>query len=870
MSDNDTTSTRTRKPLGLKRSVDAGEVKQTFSHGRTNKVVVEVKRRRVLTRPGEEQAAPAPEPTPAPAPAPTPAPTPAPVQAARPAPPPRRPASSDETPQERVARLQREAEEDRLRSGEEARRREEEEKQRAIEEDRRRVEESRRAEEAEKARTVEEQAPAEPAAAEQPAVAEQAAPAEAEPEAPAAETTDATGEAAAPAPRRFTPVARPELKKPEKKREERGKVPQQPPAPGRVADREDKRRGGKLTVNRALNEDEGARARSLAALKRAREKERRAQLGGKSKPREKQVRDVIVPEAITVQELANRMAEKGADLVKVLFNMDMMVTVNQTIDADTAELLVEEFGHNIIRVSESDVDINSIGDVDAEETLKTRPPVVTIMGHVDHGKTSLLDALRGTDVVKGEAGGITQHIGAYQITTKDKQKITVLDTPGHEAFSQMRARGANVTDIVVLVVAANDGIMPQTIEAINHTKAAGVPMIVAINKVDRDDANPQRVRERLLEHEIVVEKMSGDVQDVEVSAKTGQGLDQLIDAINLQAELLDLKANPDRDAEATVIEAQLDKGRGPVATVLVNRGTLKRGDTFVVGTQSGRVRALVDDKGKQVKEAGPSMAVEVLGLGGVPNAGDLLSVVENEQRAREVAEYRQEKATEKRTATAPANLDTMFAGLNSSLIEFPLVVKGDVQGSVEAIVNALHNLSNDEIKVRVLQSGVGAITESDVTLAAASKAPIIGFNVRPNANARQLIARDRVEMKYYDVIYQLTEEIAKEMAGELGPLRIENVVGRAEVRQVFPAGKRDKAAGLLVVEGAIRKGLHARLTRNDVIVSATTIASLRRFKDDVDEVRTGLECGVVLADTNDIKPGDQLEVFEVEERERTL
>ncbi len=870
MSDNDTTSTRTRKPLGLKRSVDAGEVKQTFSHGRTNKVAVEVKRRRKLTRPGEEQAAPVE--APAPAPTPTPAPAPAPVQAARPAPAPRRPSPTDETPQERVARLQREAEEDRLRLAEEARRREEEERLRALEEERRRAEENRRAEEeAEKARTAaEEQVAAEPAVVEQPVPAEEPAPASADAE--AAASTESTGERAAPAPRRFTPVARPEPKKPEKKREERGKVPQQQqPAPaGRVADRNDKRRGGKLTVNRALNEDEGARARSLAALKRAREKERRAQLGGKSKPREKQVRDVIVPEAITVQELANRMAEKGADLVKALFNMGMMVTVNQTIDQDTAELLVEEFGHNIQRVSESDVDIDTTEDVDPEETLKTRPPVVTIMGHVDHGKTSLLDALRGTDVVKGEAGGITQHIGAYQITTKDKQKITVLDTPGHEAFTQMRARGANVTDIVVLVVAADDGIMPQTIEAINHTKAAGVPMIVAINKVDKPEANPQRIRERLLEHEVVVEKMSGDVQDVEVSAKTGHGLDQLIDAINLQAELLDLKANPDRDAEATVIEAQLDKGRGPVATVLVNRGTLKRGDTFVVGTQSGRVRALVDDKGKQIKEAGPSMPVEVLGLGGVPNAGDQLTVVENEQRAREVAEYRQEKATQKRTAMAPANLDAMFAGLKSDVIEFPLVVKGDVQGSVEAIVNALHNLSNDEIKVRVLHSGVGAITESDVTLAAASKAPIIGFNVRPNAKARQLIERDKVRMMYHDVIYSLTEEIAKEMAGELGPLRIENVVGRAQVKQVFPAGKRDKAAGLLVLEGAIRKGLHARLTRNDVIVSATTIASLRRFKDDVDEVRTGLECGVVLADTNDIKAGDHLEVFEVTEQERTL
>jgi translation initiation factor IF-2 len=592
--------------------------------------------------------------------------------------------------------------------------------------------------------------------------------------------------------------------------------------------------------------------------------------GGLSKPREKQVRDVVVPEAITVGELANRMAEKGADLVKSLFNMGMMVTVNQTIDQDTAELLVEEFGHNITRVSASDVDIDNSTDEDPIETRQPRPPVITIMGHVDHGKTSLLDALRGTDVVKGEAGGITQHIGAYQITTKDKQKLTFLDTPGHAAFSEMRARGANVTDIVILVVAADDGIMPQTIEAISHTKAAGVPMIVAINKCDKPEANPQKVRERLLEHEVVVEAMSGDVQDVELSAKTGDGLDKLLEAIGLQAELLELKARSDRDAEATVIEAQLDKGRGPVATVLVTRGTLRRGDNFVVGTQSGRVRALVDDKGQQIKEAGPSMPVEVLGLGGVPSAGDTFTVVDSEQRAREVAKYRQEKANEKRTTLAPTNFDTMFNNLASNVIEYPVVVKADVQGSVEAIVNALHNLSNDEIKVRVLHAGVGAITESDVTLAAASKAPLIGFNVRPNAKARELVKRDEVRMMYYDVIYHLTEQVAKEMAGELGPERIETVVGRAEVKQVFPAGKKDKAAGLLVLEGVIRKGLHARLTREDVIVSATTIASLRRFKDDVDEVRAGLECGVVLEDTNDIKPGDNLEVFSVEERERTL
>ncbi|MFM7404255.1 MAG: translation initiation factor IF-2 [Erythrobacter sp.] len=845
MSD-DNDNQRIRKPLGLKRSVDAGEVKQTFSHGRTNKVVVEVKRRRVLGKPGEAAPPPAPEPV---AEAPRPAPTPPPQ------PKPARPAPAGETPQERVKRLQLEAEEERLRLAEEARKREDAEAREREDEERRRTEENRRAEEeAERQR-------AEVADAQEGDAAVSAATTEPAPtgDAPVAKPD------ASPSARRFTPVERPEPKRPAevkgKKKDDKRAAP--------LDAGKDNRRSGKLTVTRALNEDEGRRARSLAALKRAREKERRGQ-GGPAKPREKQVRDVVVPEAITVGELANRMAEKGADLVKALFNMGMMVTVNQTIDQDTAELLVEEFGHNITRVSASDVDIDSSADEDPIETQKVRPPVVTIMGHVDHGKTSLLDALRGTDVVKGEAGGITQHIGAYQITTKAKDKITFLDTPGHAAFTEMRMRGANVTDIVILVVAGDDGLMPQTVEAINHTKAAGVPMIVAITKSDKPEFNPQKIRERLLEHEIVVEAMSGDVQDVEVSAKSGAGLDQLIEAIGLQAELLDLRARPDRDAEATVIEAQLDKGRGPVATVLVTRGTLKRGDNFVVGTQSGRVRAIVDDKGQQLKEAGPSMPVEVLGLGGVPSAGDNLTVVENEQRAREVAKYRQELATEKRTALAPTNFDTMFNNLASNVIEYPVVVKADVQGSVEAIVNALHNLSNDEIKVRVLNAGVGAITESDVLLAAASKAPIIGFNVRPNAKARDLVKRDGVRMMYYDVIYHLTDAVAKEMAGELGPERIETVVGRAEVKQVFPAGKKDKAAGLLVLEGAIRKGLFARLTRADVIVSATKIASLRRFKDDVDEVRAGLECGVVLEDTNDIKPGDNLEVFSVEERERTL
>ena len=840
MTDSNDKPTLGRKPLGLKRSVEAGEVKQTFSHGRTNKVVVEVKRRKLIGKPGEAAPVAAPEPI-----APPP-----PVAAPKPAAP--RPAASDETPQERVARLQREAEEARMQLLEEQTRREQEERQRAAEDERRRAEENRKAEAeaSSQAAAPAASAPADPAPEAAVAAVEQD-----EDEAPRAE--------AAPAPRRFTPVAAPKRPEPAAKK---------PAHPTRDRKGGDERRGGKLTVTRALNEDEGARARSLAALKRAREKERRAHFAGSSQPREKQVRDVVVPEAITVQELANRMAEKGADLVKALFKMGMMVTVNQTIDQDTAELLVEEFGHNITRVSESDVDIDVAADVDPEESLKPRPPVVTIMGHVDHGKTSLLDALRGTDVVKGEAGGITQHIGAYQIKTKGGELITFLDTPGHEAFTEMRMRGANVTDIVILVVAGDDGLMPQTIEAINHTKAAGVPMIVAINKVDKPEANPQRIRERLLEHEIVVEEMGGDVQNVEISAKTGHNLDKLIEAITLQAEIMELTANPDRPAEAVVIESKLDKGRGPVATVLVRRGTMKTGDIFVVGTESGRVRAMIDDKGQQVKAAPPSMPVEVLGLGGVPSAGDTLTVVESEARAREVATYRSEQATLKRTAMAPASLDTMFSALEdkAKTIEYPVVVKADVHGSAEAIVNALNKLSNDEIRVRILHSGVGAITESDVTLASASDAPIIGFNVRPNAKAREVAAQRQVRLKYFDVIYHLTEDIAKEMAGELSPEVIETVVGRAEIREIFPAGKKDKAAGLLVVEGFIRKGLHARVTRDDVIVSKTTIASLRRFKDDVAEVRAGLECGVVLEGTNDIKAGDILETFEVEERARTL
>ena len=822
-----------RPPLGLKRTVETGKVKQSFSHGRSNTVVVEVKKRRILGRPGE--AAPEAPKTPVPA-----AEASKPAAPAKPAPAaPKRSATDDITARKEMQeRLLREAEEARMTALEEARRRDDRVKVEQTEEEKRRAEENRRSEEEAVQRAEEESADAARRAAEEP---EQAV--------------------AQPTP----PVPDEEEQRP-RHHAAPGHAPKrhEPARPGRG--REDRRHAGKLTVTRALSGEDDSRARSLAALRRAREKEKRHHQ--EAGPAQKQVRDVDVPEAITVQELAKRMGERGADLVKALFKMGTPVTITETIDQDTAELLIEEFGHRINRVSESDIDIQTETDVDPEDTLKPRPPVVTIMGHVDHGKTSLLDAIRGANVVSGEAGGITQHIGAYQVG--DKSKITFLDTPGHEAFTEMRARGANVTDIVVLVVAADDGLKPQTIEAINHTKAAGVPMIVAINKIDKDGANPQKVREELLQHEIIVEQMGGEVQDVEVSALKKTNLDGLLEAINLQAEILELKANPDRAAEGTVVEAKLDKGRGPLATVLVQRGTLRVGDVFVAGASSGKVRAMIDDQGRQVNEAGPSFPVEVLGLSAVPSAGDPFTVVENEARAREVASYRQGVLDRKRTTAAPVSLENMFATHASTIAEVPLVIKADVQGSTEAIVNALNRLSTDEVRVRILNSGVGAITESDVTLASASGAPIIGFNVRPNAKAREVAQRNQVEFRYYDVIYHLTDWVKGAMAGELGPEIIETVVGRAKVQEVFPAGKKDKAAGLLVLEGVIRKGLNARLTREDVIVSKTTISSLRRFKDDVSEVVSGLECGVLLADTNDIKAGDSLEVFEVEERARTL
>ncbi len=630
------------------------------------------------------------------------------------------------------------------------------------------------------------------------------------------------------------------------------------------------RRSGKLTLNQALA-GEGGRPRSMAAMKRKQERARQKAMG--QQDREKQVRDVQVPETIVVQELANRMAERVGAVVKALMNMGLMVTQNQTIDADTAEVIVEEFGHKMVRVSDADVEqvIDSVKDKD--EDLETRPAVITIMGHVDHGKTSLLDAIRKTNVVSGEAGGITQHIGAYQVTTEQGAVLTFLDTPGHAAFTSMRARGAQVTDIVVLVVAADDAVMPQTIEAINHAKAAGVPMIVAINKVDKPSARPDKVRTDLLQHEVVVEKMSGDVQDVEVSAVTGQGLDELLEAIALQAEILELRSNPNRPALGAVIEAKLDVGRGPVATVLVQNGTLKQGDIFVVGEQWGKVRALMNDKGERIAEAGPSVPVEVLGLNGTPEAGDVLNVVETEAQAREIASYREQAAKDKRAAAGAATtLEQLMAKAKADkdVSELALVVKADVQGSAEAIVQALDKIGNDEVRVRVLHSGVGAITESDIGLAEASGAPVIGFNVRANASARNAANQKGVEIRYYSVIYDLVDDVKAAASGLLKAEVRETFIGYAEIKEVFKVSGVGKVAGCLVTEGVARRSAGVRLLRDNVVVHEGTLKTLKRFKDEVAEVPSGQECGMAFENYEDIRPGDVIEIFTRETVERTL
>jgi len=831
MSDNDG-----KKTLGLRGGGRSGQVKQSFSHGRTKNVVVETKRKRVVVpKPGATSG----------------------TGAASPAAgdPKKRPAGiSDAEMERRMKALKvaksREAEEsekraaqekaredDRRRRREEAEAKEREERERSDALKAKAAEDDRKKQESTDTKTR-----AKPQPAQDPAVAQ------------AAEQRGTSKPASG-----------------ARKKDDRSGANDRQNRNTKGGGRDDARRSGKLTLNQALRGGDG-RQRSVASMRRKQERARQKAMG-EQVDREKIVRDVQVPEAIMVSELANRMAERVADVVKALMNMGMMVTQNQTIDADTAELIIEEFGHKIVRVSDSDVEdvIDTVEDED--DDLVARAPIITIMGHVDHGKTSLLDAIRSTKVTAGEAGGITQHIGAYQVSTDDGTALSFLDTPGHAAFTSMRARGAQVTDIVVLVVAADDSVMPQTVEAINNAKAAEVPMIVAINKCDKPEANPDQVRNELLQHEVIVEKMSGEVQDVEVSAVTGAGLDQLLEAIALQAEILELKANPDRAASGAVIEAQLDVGRGPVATVLVQNGTLKTGDIFVVGEQWGKVRALVDDHGDRIKEAGPSVPVEVLGLNGTPEAGDVLNVVETEAQAREIAEYREKAAKDKRAAAGAATtLEQMMAKAKADkdVDELPILVKADVQGSVEAIIQAMDKIGNDEVRVRVLHNGVGAITESDIGLAEASGAPVIGFNVRANTPARDSANQKGVEIRYYSVIYDLVDDVKAAASGLLSAEVREKFIGYAEIKEVFKVSGVGKVAGCLVTEGVARRSAGVRLLRDSVVIHEGTLKTLKRFKDEVSEVQSGQECGMAFENYEDVRPADVIEIFEREEIERTL
>jgi len=650
------------------------------------------------------------------------------------------------------------------------------------------------------------------------------------------------------------------------------------PPPRRAPVSVDRRRGGKLTVTQALSADEegGGRHRSVASMRRRQERERRQAM--QKQEQVKVTRDVIVPEVITVQELAVRMAERGVDVIKTLMKLGVMATITQSIDADTAELVATEFGHRVKRVAESDVEANLSLIEDTPEKMLPRPPVITVMGHVDHGKTSLLDALRSTDVVGGEAGGITQHIGAYQVILPMPMhgfdRITFIDTPGHAAFTEMRARGANVTDIVILVVAADDGIMPQTIEAIRHAKAAKAPIVVAINKCDLPGANPDRVRQELLQYDLQVEEMGGDVLSVEISAKKRVGLDKLQDAILLQAEMLDLKANPDRPAEGAVIEAKLEKGRGSVATVLVQRGTIRVGDIFVAGTEWGRVRALINDRGTNSASAGPAMPIEVIGLNGTPVAGDELMVVPSESRAREITEFRQRRRREiQAAATKRSTLEQMMQNIKEGEAkEFPILIKGDVHGSVEALRTALIKLSEDntEVKVNVLDAAVGAITESDVTLANASKGLIVGFNVRANPQAREMAKRDGIEIRYYSIIYNVIDDVKAILTGMLAPELREKFLGNVMIQQVFNITKVGKVAGCKVTEGIVKRGAKVRLLRDNVVIFEGSLKTLKRMKDEVKEVREGYECGMALENYDNIQEGDIIECFEVEEIARQL
>ena len=819
-----------KKTLGLRGGPRAGNVKQSFSHGRSKSVVVETKRKRVVV-PKSGTANPmdgaqATEKT----------------ASARPS------GVTDAEMERRMKALQaakaREAEEKSERIAEEQNR--QEERDRRIAEQEAKEKEQRNAEDRARKKADEEKARVE---AEE--LAKQAA-------------------LNTPVPKGDPETVLKEQKNPQSA--QRKKTREDEPSERRNTKGREGfgRRSGKLTISQAL-EGEGGRQKSMAAMKRKQERARQKAMG-QMQEREKVVRDVQIPEAIVVSELANRMAERVAEVVKALMKMGMMVTQNQVIDADTAELIVEEFGHKVVRVSDADVEdvINEVKD--AEYDLKPRPAVVTIMGHVDHGKTSLLDAIRNTKVTAGEAGGITQHIGAYQVETKRGDIISFLDTPGHAAFTSMRSRGAQVTDIVVLVVAADDAVMPQTVEAINHAKAANVPMIVAINKVDRTEANPDKVRTDLLQHEVIVEKLSGEVQDVEVSAINGTGLDELLEAIALQAEILELTANPDRAAQGAVIEAQLDVGRGPVATVLVQRGTLQQGDIFVVGEQWGKVRALINDQGKRVDAAGPSVPVEVLGLNGTPEAGDVLNVVETEAQAREIADYRIAVAKEKRATAGASTLEQMMAKAkeDKNVSELQILVKADVQGSAEAIVQAMEKIGNDEVRVRVLHYGVGAITNTDISLAEASNAPVIGFNVRANTSARQVANQKGVEVRYYSVIYDLVDDIKAAASGLLSAEIRENFIGYAQIKEVFKVSGVGKVAGCIVTEGVARRSAGVRLLRDDVVIHEGTLKTLKRFKDEVPEVQSGQECGMAFENYEDIRNDDVIEIFERQEIERNL
>jgi len=854
------------KTLSLKRTVESGHVRQNFSHGRTKTVVVEKKKSRTLktgAAAAEEPAAPKKAAAPASKVAEAPAPAEVEVKAAKPAKA-AAPAAAAPAAKEKPA--------SRARSGVVLRTLTEEEKQaRALAldsareregEDRRRAEEEARRFADEDTRRDRERAEAAARAAEEATrlAAEQATRARAADEAKRRLDTDLpAGRGTA------KDLKNDEAEDDDKPKRGAGHTPAKPP----VARRTEERRRGKLTITKAFD-DEGERQRSLASMRRRVERERKKHMGIQEAP-QKIIRDVIIPEVITIQELANRMAERAVDVMKILMKQGIMLKITDVIDSDTAQLVAEELGHAVRRVAESDVEEGLVGEDDSTESKLPRAPVVTVMGHVDHGKTSLLDALRKTDVAAGEAGGITQHIGAYQVNLSSGERITFLDTPGHAAFTSMRARGAKVTDIVVLVVAADDGVMPQTIEAINHAKAAGVPIIVAINKMDKPEADPTRVKNELLQHEVVVEDFGGDVLAVPISAKTGMGLDKLEETILLQAELLDIRANPDRPAEGIIVEAKLDRGRGPVGTVLVQRGTLRVGDIIVAGAEWGRVRALINDRGENVASAGPSEPVEVLGLGGAPEAGDVMSVVESEARAREVTEYRRRVQRDKRVGGGRTSLDQMLSQLKEQdKKELPIVVKADVQGSAEAIVQALEKLGTDEVTARVIHVGVGGVTESDITLATASGAPVIGFNVRANTQARESAHQAGVEIRYYSVIYDLVDDIKAALSGMLSPELRETFLGNAEILEVFNISKVGKVSGCRVTEGVVRRGSSVRLIRDDVVVHEGKLSTLKRFKDEVKEVQSGQECGMAFENYQDMRKGDIIECFDVEVVKRSL